>query len=133
MKKNDAIFENILMGITAFLCIAALLAYDLLLVLMLWLLPLGGLQVLHSFVIGISYWKNKRIRTAICIYWLAASLDLTMLFFPVDSYAEVDPFYWFLVYIPLFIAAYLWFITWHFRNETITIEEGQARQNQVTQ
>lgn len=133
MKKRDLTLQHSLTGITAFLAILTLLNYNFLLLLLLWLIPFGASQVIHSFIIAVNYWKDKKIRTAICIYWLAAALDLLLLFYPVDSNSDDDHFYWFAVYIPLFIATYLWFITWHFRNEKITMEEEQAQQNYVTQ
>jgi len=121
MRYGHVIVEHTLITITAFWGICALAGDAVAFTFFIWLLALGFMQVAHSLIIAMGYWNNIKIRTAICIYWVVAVIDLFLL---PQKKIEDD---FLLIAMQLAIAVYLWGITWYFHRQTLA--EGTEKTN----
>jgi hypothetical protein len=63
------------------------------------------------------------------MYWVAAAIDLILLWSGNDGKASDLPF--FIIGIPLAIAVYLWGLTWYFHRQAIAEEMQKQVRNQL--
>jgi hypothetical protein len=137
MSAGDKMFENLLFGMTIFLGIVVLINIEAIFGFMIWLFLLGVLQVLHSFVIALGYWKNEKIRKGIVVYWILAGVNLLVLFQAEMGITVGDLDYFgfvmFFLIMPLSLATYLWWFTLHFRKQKVLSEEAEAKMDQLEQ
>jgi hypothetical protein len=115
IKKSNATFEIVLIAITILLGFTTLVSDDLLGFLLFWLLVLGFLQVSHSLIIIISYWRYVKIRKVIFSYWIGVIIELVLIF-PNNILTRTNSFIYMAaaLSIPLSLAIYLLWITCYF-------------------
>jgi hypothetical protein len=120
MKRSNYIFESVLIAITAVLGFAALFSFDATILGALWLIVLGTLQVVHSLILGASYWSNEAIQKSIIIYWCGVALNFSvMLIGNVITHSDNIEIATILIF-PLILALYLWYITYTCRVKPMT-------------
>jgi O-antigen/teichoic acid export membrane protein len=113
MKRIHLVFESVLIAITFFLGINCFFTEDGVLGFAAWMQVLGVSQVAHAILITTH--KNARTKKWISVYWLGTLTDLFVLFaiYPV---IQTDFLLWFFFpVLPLTLALFLWFITFHLR------------------
>lgn len=118
MKKNNAIFEHVLIVISLFFIGGLFFTDDYgnaIAAAYVWLIFLSIAQLVHSCVIANAYWKNKKIRMAVLVYWIVAYVHLFGPIFFEITFFDKESRQWFI--IPFGLAAYLWFISWHFQEK----------------
>ena len=119
MKRSNYIFESVLIAITAVLGFAALFSFDAVILGALWLIVLGTLQVVHSLILGASYWSNEAIQKSIIIYWCGVALNFSIMLIGnaiTDSNnVEIAT----ILIFPLVLALYLWYITYTYKIKPI--------------
>jgi len=125
MKKWNIWFESILIVLNAILGLLALIesngnmsgpSSDAPILYFMWLIPLGGLQLLHSFLMGVAYWKMDRVRILLSIYWSLVALNFLFMWIGFET-GVVDGIEMLtIVIIPNILAHFLWFITWRQRH-----------------
>ena len=115
MKRSNYIFESVLIIITAVLGFAALFSLDATILGALWLIVLGTLQVVHSLILGASYWSNENIKKSIIIYWCGVALNFSIMLignvFTRSDNVEIAT----ILIFPLVLALYLWYITYTYK------------------
>jgi len=127
MKKGNAIFEHILMVISVFFAGGLFINDDLdhgIAAAFVWLIFLSIAQLVHSCVIADAYWKNKKIRAAVLIYWIVAGVHLFGPIYYEITFFNKESTDWFI--IPFGLSAWLWFISWYF-GEKKGIEKKNTR------
>lgn len=121
MKHGHFIFERILIIISCVLGASILINSNATILPLLWMIVLGGLQIIHSLIIAFEKWSNLSLRNAICIYWLLAVTDLALLFFTPNSFSSSSFIYPILFpVLPLCLAVYITGICWYFSEKRIT-------------
>lgn len=121
MKHGHFIFERLLIIISCLLGAGMLINSDATILSLLWMIVLGGLQLIHSLIIAFDKWSNLRLRKAICIYWLLAGTNLALLVFTQDSLSSSSFIYPLLFpVVPLCLALYITGICWYFSEKRIT-------------
>jgi hypothetical protein len=124
MKRGEFIFERSLMAITFVFVVLSLINDSFVFALLPWLWMLGIGQLWRSFDIAKRYWKNRKIRSAIMIYWVTAGAALAT-FFSEWTLLNESPGYLsrYVIYLPICIAAYWSFVCWYFREKKETTKQ----------
>jgi hypothetical protein len=125
MKAGHLVFESILIAITLYLGLDFIFTGEDGLGFAAWMQVLGVSQVGHA--VWITTIKDTRIRKWISIYWIGTLTDLFVLFalYPVLSTGIL--LWFFFPVLPLMLAFFLWFITFHFRRRK-TAENNKTKE-----
>lgn len=112
--RSHFIFQAVLMSITLIAGIIIIIDKDYILMGAVWLFILGVLQVLHSFILGVMYRKEKRLIEFLLVYWFLSFTDLLLLFFVTQNQLGDFLFYVLIPAVPLGLAIYFWATTYIF-------------------
>ena len=127
MKKSHLHFETTVICITIALGLGALLSGGVGVsstfgfLFLVWLIPWGIIQLIHSFILAITYWKHSSVRGYFVAYYVGVVMDLTLLFIGFNTNKSQSFFWIVIIYLPLSLALLLWYITYIFKEPALEI------------
>jgi hypothetical protein len=115
MKPGHFLFETLLIIITMMFGFRFFINSSNGLDFMAWLALLGILQVAHAFAITLLYRRHPLIFKAILIYWLIVGFEFILMYCSMRlAYSGLLGAFA-LPGLPVALALFLWWITWHFK------------------
>ncbi len=115
MKRSNFIFESVLMVISLLLGIACIFSDDAFFLAILWLIPLGALQVIHALILTVNYWTNSAIKKLLIVYWVGVVLNFSIMLIS-DNLPGKDWEMLTIGVLPLMLAFFLWLITFIYKD-----------------